>query len=119
MFPKAVRLTDKRLFEAVFRKGTWVRGRFFSFVHIPARGQARIGFVITKKVTKSAVLRNRTKRRIRAALHEQFANPKYAHLFAQKNIVVVVHQSVADESYEVIQQQVERVLDKLLVSEGQ
>ncbi len=118
MFQKAVRLTDSRLYEAVFRKGTWVRGRFFSLVHIPARGTGRIGFIITKKVTKSAVLRNRTKRRLREAFLQAAKQPETATLMAKKNIVVVIHQMVIAESYQIITAEVDKAFRKLAAQDA-
>ena len=47
-------------------------------------GLSRFGLTVTKRVSKSAVVRNRIKRRLRAAAYDIFP------LYAQKNIDIVL-----------------------------
>ena len=60
------RLTNAGQFKAVFDKRQRVHGRCFSF-HVTVNGldTCRIGLAVSRKVSKSAVQRNRIKRQIR------------------------------------------------------
>jgi ribonuclease P protein component len=68
MLPKENRLKKKKEFEAVFKGGRHIKSQNF-FIKYLANGteQTRIGFVVSKKVSKKAVDRNKAKRRMREA----------------------------------------------------
>ena len=87
--PKAHRLRHWRDFQAVYQKGIRRAGRFLTLRGLPQRTSTsdapnrkalgspnedtlptRIGISISQKVSKKAVVRNRIKRQIRAALRE-------------------------------------------------
>ena len=63
MLPQSLRLT--RSFDIVFRKGAKVSTPFFVLRAIPARDEKnRLAVVVSKKTEKSAVRRNRIRRRL-------------------------------------------------------
>lgn len=66
MLSQENRLKRKKEFEAVFKGGRIVRGNSF-FLKYLANGtnKTKIGFVVSKKVSKKAVERNKVKRRLR------------------------------------------------------
>jgi ribonuclease P protein component len=87
--PKAHRLRHWRDFQAVYQKGIRRSGRYLTLRGLPRRTSAadastprtlqppnedkpatRIGISISQKVSKKAVVRNRIKRQIRAALRQ-------------------------------------------------
>src|SRR5688572_24500234 len=112
MFPKPQRLTAKRLFEAVFRRGAWIRGRSFSMITLGARQKGQIGFIVTKKVSKSAVVRNQTKRRVRAAFLHLSHQPEFASLVKDNYSVVVIHRVVTQEPFERILNEAKHILER-------
>lgn len=76
MLPKRFRLTRRHLFKTVMDRGHAVRKRHFMAIGLantPAKGgksegrehQLRIGFVVSRKTDKRAVVRNRVRRRLR------------------------------------------------------
>ncbi len=68
MLPKSHRLTKKRDFETVFKAGKGFK-RDFLIVKV-LKGQAknsRFGFVVSKKVSAKAVVRNKVRRRLQQA----------------------------------------------------
>jgi ribonuclease P protein component len=78
---------------AIYRHGKTVRAGMLSlkYSHNPRRSDYRLAVVVSRKVHKSAVVRNRIRRR----LFEQFR--KYEHLFGPTDMVVTVFaDSVAD-----------------------
>lgn len=69
MLPKKNRLKKKKDFERIFKKGKGLNGDFL-FLKIAKNNlkESRFGFVVSKKVSKKAVVRNKVKRRLREAV---------------------------------------------------
>jgi ribonuclease P protein component len=112
MFPRDQRLIQKRLFDSIFKRGTWVRGHAASLVILPSREPGKIGFIVTKKIAKSAVRRNLAKRRIRAAFLKSMRNPQFAQLLKRNNIVVVINRPTGQEAFAELQKEVDVMLSK-------
>ena len=67
MLSKANRLRQKRDFEILFKKGKKIKGdRLYLQIAVNRLGYNRQGFVISKDVSKRAVVRNRLRRRLKA-----------------------------------------------------
>jgi ribonuclease P protein component len=65
MLAKKNRLTKKKDFENVFKRGRSFKQDFLIFKIIENKlGQSRFSFIVSKKISKKAFLRNRVKRRI-------------------------------------------------------
>ncbi len=67
MLPKENRIRKKKDFETVFKKGKTVRDKFLvlRFAENNLK-DSRFGFVVSLKVSKKAVLRNKIRRRLSA-----------------------------------------------------
>lgn len=64
-FPRAARLTRRSEYDAVFRSGKKIAGRYFICYLVRNDGQGcKIGLVVSRKVG-GAVVRNRIKRQLR------------------------------------------------------
>ena len=70
MFPQALRLRKNNQILLVFRKGEKVRRGLLTLYFLPSQ-QPLVTVIVDTKVSKSAVVRNRIKRQIRAVLQEQ------------------------------------------------
>ena len=64
MLPKTHRLRSRTDFDRLFADGHAFHGQYLT-VRAAAAEQARIGFVVGKRVSAKATVRNRTKRRLR------------------------------------------------------
>ena len=77
MLPSINRLTKKKDFDLVFKKGGSIKDDFLIcktlYNHLPA---ARFGFIVSKKVSGKATVRNTIKRRLRKALFERLKEIK-------------------------------------------
>lgn len=74
MLPKENRLTKTRDFDNVFKKGRFFGTKFLSFKYATnSFPDTRVGFVVSTKVSKSAVKRNRLKRRMREVIRLNLA----------------------------------------------
>ena len=71
MLPKENRLKKKKEFETVFKNGKTLRGKNIIARYFKSEdGKTKIGFIVSKKVSKKAVERNKVKRRLRESLRE-------------------------------------------------
>lgn len=88
MLKKNLRLKKKKDFERVQKQGRTEKGSFLVLKFIPNESEkSRIGFVCSKKVSKKAIVRNKIKRRIRAAVKEAEIKAGYdIVLFAKVNV---------------------------------
>ena len=69
MLSKINRLTKKKDFELIFKKGEVFKKDFLLFKTIKnLLGEGRFGFVVSKKVSNKASVRNKVKRRLRQAV---------------------------------------------------
>jgi len=75
--PQPNRLKKKKDFEKVFKKGKGTKQGFLFFKALKNEtGINRFGFIITKKSSKKAVIRNRIKRRLSEAVRENLSRLK-------------------------------------------
>ena len=110
MLPKENRLTDDYDFRRVKRLGKSYHCPLFKFSFAPRKteGSSRFGFVISKKIDKRAVVRNRIKRLLREAVRSNLE--KIPNGF---DIVFVVRPSIVGKSYEEISIEFDKVLSKV------
>lgn len=64
MLPKKYRLADRQMFGEILSKGGRINGNFFLLTSLHTAGTEwpRVGVIISKKISKKAVVRNRIKR---------------------------------------------------------
>lgn len=66
MLFKKNRVTKKKDFERIFKKGTSFRERFLILKIIPSlSSKSRFAFIASQKVSKNATIRNRVRRQLR------------------------------------------------------
>lgn len=71
MLPETNRLKKKKDFERVFKEGRGARGKFMHMKVVSNNfGISRFGIVVSKKISKRAVIRNKIKRRVRAVIRK-------------------------------------------------
>ena len=115
MFAKAERLTNKKLYDILFKRGQWHRGKWFSLITLPIRPgeHGKIGFIVTKKTLRAATQRNRAKRQVRHAFRIVFQTSKYNTLSKSHNIIVLLHRAVDDLSFPDLKAEIERKLNSV------
>ncbi|MXZ80166.1 MAG: ribonuclease P protein component [Gammaproteobacteria bacterium] len=104
--PRRQRIVDGTSFEAVFRDKVSVHGRYFS-VHAAHNrtGCARLGLVVSRKVSKKAVQRNRIKRQIRETFRLGQGE------LPDMDYVVVARPGGSDQDNSVLKQELTRLLE--------
>ena len=111
MLTKLHRLTKKKDFDAAFKDGKGYRGRFLA-VRIITNSLAahRIGFIVSTKVSKKAVVRNMVKRRLRAIISGYLA--MLAKL-KPSDIVIITFPGVEKASFEELRIVIDEIFKKI------
>ncbi|MCK9577927.1 ribonuclease P protein component [bacterium] len=108
MLPLKNRLKKKKDFENVFTEGKTAKSRYFFLKTLKTNSiDSRIGFIVSKKVSKKAVERNRVKRLFREAVRLDIARIKPGY-----DLVFIVLNSVKEKELTEIKKEVEFILGK-------
>jgi ribonuclease P protein component len=111
MISKANRFHGRNSLNTVYRKGRAVRGEYISLRYIPTRrDDYRLAVVVSKKVSKSAVVRNRIRRRIYeiVRLHRQ----EQSEVWPVDLVISVFDERAAKVEHEELRTTVLSLLDK-------
>ncbi len=113
--PRPNRLKRKQDFDLVYQTGIRRRAAHLHVVAVPAkcRNESRFGISISKKVSKLAVVRNRLKRQVKAALRSLLPRIKPGW-----SVVIVVRSSILECDYWQILRELEQLLLKAEVLRG-
>lgn len=102
MLPKQERLTRSREFAFVYRRKKSVANpQLILYVGRKKRDQSiptRVGFVVGKKVHKSAVRRNRIKRRLRNA-YKELSREENFKLSDYENLIFIARPAIIESDY--------------------
>jgi ribonuclease P protein component len=92
MFPREWRLTRQRDVQKVYRLGKSAASGFLFIRALPNRvNHPRLTVVISKKINKRAVVRNRLKRLTRQALQELLQDPAAQAKLATMDAIITIH----------------------------
>lgn len=106
MLPKENRIKKKKDFEAIFKKGKSFKNNFFILKVLNNNLTiSRFAFVISQKVSKKAVERNKIRRRISSFLEANFQNIKIGFDF-----VFVVLPYAKDKSFVQIKEAINNII---------
>ena len=92
-------------FQFVYKRGKSVHARSLVLFYLPKKGEKNVGFTASKKVG-NAVVRNRSKRRLRALFAE------FASLLQDGSYVLVAKASISKTSYEALKRDCIHVLKR-------
>ena len=78
MLKKENRLRDRKIFEEVLKKGKTFRTKnlFFKILKSADPNELKFGFVVSLKISKKAVKRNKLKRRMREIVRQEIPKLK-------------------------------------------
>jgi len=109
MLPKKYRLTGKKDFEKVFKTG---QGRHAKILGIKfAKNnleKSRFGFIVSKKVSPKAVVRNKIKRQAREIVQLNLDNIK-----SGLDVVIICHQGITEKKYQEIEKEILRIAGEI------
>ncbi len=104
-------ITKKKDFDAIFKKG---RSAFDKRLGIRAalnqEGKVRLGVIISLKVSKKAVLRNRLKRRLK-----EIVRARLAEIRPDLDLLIIALPGAADLTFDELRQSVENNFKRLRI----
>lgn len=105
VLPEINRLSQKKDFAVVFKSGKGVKGNFLIFKILKNNSnKLRVGFIVSKKVSNKATIRNKVKRRLRAAVLGEL---KKNNLSA--DIIVIALSGARDRNILEIQKEISKI----------
>lgn len=113
MLPKINRLKKNKDFEQVLKRGQFFRQDFLTLKILPNKlKNNRFGFIVSSKVSKKAVLRNKIKRRLRALILSQLNELNKIPVLA--DIVIIAKPGAERKSFQEFQQAVDKIFKKTI-----
>ncbi|MEX2014364.1 MAG: ribonuclease P protein component [Candidatus Saccharimonadales bacterium] len=111
MIPKKNRFTGNNTIARVYKTARPLRsGNFNIRVKKNASGEYRLAVVVSKKVSKSAVVRNRIRRRVFEYARKNISGSPQ--IVGREIIITVFEESVAADSTENLSEQLEKLFKK-------
>lgn len=99
-----IRGMKNKEFQNVFKKGQGFLGKFLRIkVAKNDLDETRLGFIVSLKISKKAVIRNKIKRRLREIVRITETKPGY-------DIVVAVKPEIVDKNYQEIKKELVNLL---------
>ncbi len=108
MLAKSYRLTKKKDFDFLFRKGRSFKEGFLILRFVSAKIEScRFGIVVSQKISKKAAVRNKIKRRIRAVIEP--LSPK---INKKADIVFLALPGLETKDFREIKETIEKLFKK-------
>ena len=109
MLPKNNRLTKKKDFELVFNLGKSVKDGFLLYKVVKGSAQqSRFGFIVSKKISNKAVVRNKVRRRMQKAVGDAFRE-----LAQPVDVVLIALSGIQEKEFSQVQEKVVKFLNKI------
>ena len=109
MLPKKYRLTNKKDFEKVFKAGRGRHGKILGIKFTKNNlGNSRFGFIVSKKVSPKAVVRNKIKRKAREIIRLNLGDIK-----SGLNIVIICQPEITEKNYQEIEKEILRITEEI------
>lgn len=109
VLPSKNRLKKKNDFARILRQGKFYQDIFLSLRETKNDlSQTRVGFIVSKKVSKKATIRNKVKRRLREAVRDELNKLKLG-----KDIVFFTKKGIEDKNFWEIKEVVGKLLKRL------
>ena len=117
MLKKENRLTSRRAFSATYQNNNTVgnnliviyTGKFKTDKNCPTK----VGFVVSKKVHKRAVIRNRIKRLMRETVRQLFKNNEYNIINNYQSLILIAKNNAVGKNFSEIRYTILTLLDKI------
>ncbi len=109
MLPQKHRLSLKTELKKIKEKGTLIQGRLFSLLVSPSNKNqpSRFGFIISTKIHKKAVKRNRAKRLLSEAIIELIEGIKPGY-----DVVILAKKKIIEADFKAIKEEMRYLLAK-------
>ena len=107
--PKKYRLAKKKSIDAIFKGGKTVQGSFFFVKYLPnSLRNPRVVVTVSKRAAKTAVQRNKTKRKVTSVIYEYVRNMNI-------DLALVVTAPILDKPETEIKSEIEQNIKQIKV----
>ncbi len=108
MLAQINRLVKKKDFELIFKNGETVKTDFLIFKILKNQSkESRFGFVVSKKVSNKATIRNTVKRRLRKAVFDELRTIK-----KQADVIIITLPGIKKANFFQIKEEIVEALKK-------
>ncbi len=94
MLPKSRKIRGRKIFGAIYQSGQKTFSHFITLFFAPGSGPSRFACVVSLRVSKKAVLRNKLRRRAYSLVGKHLSDTKDGY-----NIILVFKSGAAELSY--------------------
>jgi ribonuclease P protein component len=109
MLPKINRIKKKKDFETIFKNSKSFRANLFIFrISENNLGINRFGFVVSKKVSKSAVVRNKVRRRLSDIMRAESEKMKMG-----IDLIIITFPGIDKKDFSEVKDSIESTLSKV------
>lgn len=110
MLSKENRLLKERDFDLIHKKGKFIPGKHLVIKVLPNKlSESRFGIIVSNKISKKPVIRNKIKRRLREIIREGIKSREIKKGF---DIIVIAKPSIVEEEFESIKRNFFDVLNR-------
>ena len=110
MLVKENRLRLKNDFKKVFKRGRFYQKDFLSMKVLSGESDvSRFGFIVSKKISKKAVVRNKIKRRLRESVRLKLKNGLIRNGF---DAVILTRPEIVDKNFVEIDEVINKLFEK-------
>lgn len=111
MLPQHERLRNREDFALLRKDGTRYSQRCLSLIVLKEHSERRLaGYIVSKRISKKAVVRNRVKRRLRASFEKQMKHVKPGSI-----LLFIARPNAATSEFSELDKQVNHLLKKAQV----
>ena len=108
MLPKQHRLTKRKDFEKIWKKGKSFFLKELGFKILKNNlDHSKFGFIVSTKIAKKAVIRNKIKRRLREIIHKRLSQIK-----SSFDCIIVTRPGIEKLNYQEMEEKMEGILRK-------
>lgn len=112
MLPSKNRLNKKKDFENIFRKGkNFKEGFLLLKIAKGESGQSRYGFIVSQKISKKAVIRNKVRRRLSEITGKEMKNLKVG-----MDVVIIALPGAERSSFLETEKVIKKLFKKAVIS---
>lgn len=109
MLPKEQRVRDTKDFKRIYGKGSFFFAKYFNINYLPNKTHnARLGFVVSKKVNAKAIVRNKIKRQFREASRKLYQEAPKGY-----DIVISIKKEALGVKYSELETEIQKALQKI------
>lgn len=112
--PKINRIKGKKYFTLILKKGKTKKSEFLTlkFLESPSK-ESRFGFLVSQKVSKKAVIRNKVKRRL-----SEIVRQKLKEIKKPIDGVFIAKPGIEKEKFQKIKEEIEKIFQKIENDQG-